>query len=371
MAMTSMERYQKMLSLTPYGSRDEMPVFPMMLASYGKLGGVLQKDIMASADKWIEAMLNTFARIGKPDVSMPLCPGDTAFTMGLPARLPGRELGDDELYQFVETPYFDDPAEYQRILEIGWPAWSAEHIMRIQNPPMTDPGMLGARFGQLGMNAGKTIGFLYSQGIVPAFDTAYAPIFDSLSLTRSMMEFTCDVAEDPGPIVDIMRRFQPGEDMGVIAQLQANHGTRVASFAMRSSATFVSMPVFEEIVWPVMKESILRFHQAGILYVLHADSNWGPMLKYFTQLPKGSVHLELDGVTDIEEAYDTLCGWQSIRGDVPSTMLAFGSVDQVSAYCEKLINMGMRGGFMLSSGCEVPLNAKPENVKAMIDALRG
>ena len=54
--MTSMERYQKMLSLQPYASRDEMPVFPMMLASYGRLGGVLQKDILASADKWIELL---------------------------------------------------------------------------------------------------------------------------------------------------------------------------------------------------------------------------------------------------------------------------------------------------------------------------
>ena len=52
-------------------------------------------------------------------------------------------------------------------------------------------------------------------------------------------------------------------------------------------------------------------------------------------------------------------------------MLAYDSVETVSAYCEKLINMGMRGGFMLGSGCEVPLNAKPDNVKVMIDAVRG
>ena len=120
-----------------------------------------------------------------------------------------------------------------------------------------------------------------------------------------------------------------------------------------------------------MKESIQRFHEAGVIYVLHADADWGPMMKYFTEVPKGSVHIELDGATDIEAAYDTLRGWQSIRGDVPAAMLAYDSVETVSAYCEKLINMGMRGGFMLGSGCEVPLNAKPENVKAMIDALRG
>ena len=52
-------------------------------------------------------------------------------------------------------------------------------------------------------------------------------------------------------------------------------------------------------------------------------------------------------------------------------MLWTGTPDDVSAYCDTLINMGMKkGGFMLGSGCEVPLNAKPENIKAMIDSVR-
>lgn len=371
MARSSMERYQKMLSLAPYADRDEMPVFPMMLATFGALGGVSQKDICADAGKWIESVLKTFAVIGKPDVMMPVCPGDTIFLMGLPARIPGRELADDALYQFVEKPYFDDPEEYERILEIGWDRWHAEYLMNIQSPPFTDPAQLGARFGQFGANAAKTFGFVYSQGLVPDFDGACAPIFDTLSMARSMFDFTCDLVDDPGPIVDIMRRFQPGADEQTIAQVKANHGTRVGSFAMRSSSTFISPDMFEEIVWPVLKASIERFHAAGITYVLHADANWLPMMKYFAELPKGSCHIELDGDTDIQQTYEILRGRQSIRGDVPASMLAYGTADEVSAYCEKLISMGMKGGFMLGSGCEIPLNAKPENVRALVASLRG
>lgn len=370
MARSSMERFQKMLSLEPFTDRDEMPVFPMMLATFGSLGGVLQKDICTDVDKWIESVARTIERVGKPDVCMPVYPGDTIFLMGLPARIPGRDLPDDALYQFVEKPYFEDPEEYHRILEIGWPRWNAEYLMNIQSPPFTDPGQLGARFGEFGRNAAKSFGFLYSQGIVPIFDSACAPIFDTLSMARSMMDFICDLVEDPGPIVDILRKFQPGADEKTIGQVKANNGSRVGSFAMRSSATFISPAIFEEIVWPVMKESIERFWAAGITYVLHADANWLPMLKYFTELPKGCCHFELDGATDIEQAYDILRGYQSIRGDVPATMLAYGTPDEVAEYCEKLIRMGMKGGFMLGSGCEVPLNAKPENVKALISSLR-
>jgi uroporphyrinogen decarboxylase len=50
-------------------------------------------------------------------------------------------------------------------------------------------------------------------------------------------------------------------------------------------------------------------------------------------------------------------------------MLAFGGEREVSDYCKKLINVvGRNGGFILAAGCEIPPNARPENVKAMIDA---
>lgn len=368
--MNSMEKYMKMLSLTPYADRTEIPVFPMMVVPYGRIAGISQAEIVRSPDRWLEAMEKTFEIVGRPDVVMPMCPGDTIFVMGLPARIPGIDLGDDELYQFVETPFFDDPSEYQKILQMGWQNWNFMYLCAIQNPPYTNPEQLGARFGLLGANLGKTMGHIYSKGMVPDFDNATAPIFDTLSMARSMAEFIYDLYDNPGPIMDIINKYQPEADAATIGMLKANHGTRVGCFAMRSSASFMSPDMFEEYAWPGLKGMIERYHAAGITLVLHADADWTPMMPYFTQVPKGSVHIELDGMTDIEKAYEILGGYQSLRGDVPATMLSYGTPDEVSAYCEKLIKMGMKGGFMLGSGCEVPLNAKPENVKAIIDAVR-
>lgn len=368
--MNSFEKYGKMLSMTPYSDRREMPVFPMLLASYGSLGDVSQKDICSDPDKWILSIENTIAKIGKPDVSMAMYPGDTTFVMGLPVRLPGRELGDNDLYQFVETPYFDDTDEYDRIMQMSWQYWYGEYMMKIQNPPFTDPGQLGQRYGILGANMGKTIGYLISKGIVPCMESAMGPIFDTLSQARSMAEFTYDLYDEPEKIIDIITKFQPIADEQTIGMMKASGGTKIGIFAMRSSATFISPTMFEEIVWPVLKGSILRFHEAGLLSILHADGNWLPMMKYFTELPKGCVHIELDGSTEIHEAYDIIRGYQTIRGDVPATLFAYGTPEEVAAYSEDLVQMGMKGGFMLSSGCEVPLNAKVENVKAMMDVMK-
>ena len=185
-----------------------------------------------------------------------------------------------------------------------------------------------------------------------------------------MEEFIYDLYDDPGPIMDVINKFQPEADKQTIGMLKANGGTRAGCFAMRSSATFMSPDMFEEYAWPGLKGMIERFHEAGVLLVIHADGNWLPMMEYFTQVPKGSVHLELDGETDIEKAYEILGGYQSIRGDVNANMLCYGTPDEVSAYCEKLINMGMKGGFMLGSGCEVPMNVNVENLKALIASVK-
>jgi uroporphyrinogen-III decarboxylase len=59
----------------------------------------------------------------------------------------------------------------------------------------------------------------------------------------------------------------------------------------------------------------------------------------------------------------------AIMGDVPPGLLATGTPEEVTAYCRKLIDIvGEGGGFILNSGCETPINSKPENVAAMVRA---
>ena len=57
-----------------------------------------------------------------------------------------------------------------------------------------------------------------------------------------------------------------------------------------------------------------------------------------------------------------------IMGDVPPALLTVGTPEDVTSYCKKLIDIvGKDGGYILSTGCECPVAAKFENVKAMID----
>ena len=50
--------------------------------------------------------------------------------------------------------------------------------------------------------------------------------------------------------------------------------------------------------------------------------------------------------------------------------MAFGTEEEVKAYCDKLIDLAMGGGFIIGTGCEVPLNCKEENLRALINCTK-
>ncbi|RKZ12302.1 hypothetical protein DRQ53_14985 [bacterium] len=72
----------------------------------------------------------------------------------------------------------------------------------------------------------------------------------------------------------------------------------------------------------------------------------------------------------IHKAKEILDGHACIMEDVPASMSAFGTPDEVYNYCKKLIREIGPDGFILQSGCDIPTNAKLENVQAMVSAAR-
>ena len=60
----------------------------------------------------------------------------------------------------------------------------------------------------------------------------------------------------------------------------------------------------------------------------------------------------------------------AIMGDVPAQLLATGTPDDVYAYVRDLIRDIGNIGLLLCPGCDAPINAKGENMVAMMAAGR-
>ena len=96
------------------------------------------------------------------------------------------------------------------------------------------------------------------------------------------------------------------------------------------------------------------------------EGDFTKKLEYLLELPKGKMIVRLDS-TDIYKAKEILKGHHCIQGNVPSSLLQAGTVDDVKEYCKKLIDdIGKDGGFILSPRSSTD-EVKPENLKAMID----
>lgn len=85
-------------------------------------------------------------------------------------------------------------------------------------------------------------------------------------------------------------------------------------------------------------------------------------------LPRGKVMIDFEK-TDMKKAKEVIGDKVCIMGNVPSAMLVYGTPEEVDAYCKQLIeDCAAGGGFILGTECEVPWDAKRENVRAIIEA---
>ena len=107
---------------------------------------------------------------------------------------------------------------------------------------------------------------------------------------------------------------------------------------------------------------------AGLIPILHFDSDWTRDLPRLLELPAKKCILSLDSMTDIRKAKEILGDHMCIMGDVPPALLSSGTPEQVYDHCRALIADIGPTGYILQSGCDIPVDAPLENVKAMADA---
>ena len=88
------------------------------------------------------------------------------------------------------------------------------------------------------------------------------------------------------------------------------------------------------------------------------------------ELPKGKTIARF-AFTDMKKAKEVLGGHTCIMGGVPHSLLQTGTPNDVDKFCKELIETaGKDGGFILSPSTGITNEAKLENVKAMVEAVK-
>jgi len=190
----------------------------------------------------------------------------------------------------------------------------------------------------------------------------------AFSLSRSLMEFSKDLRQVPDKVEKAMQACCDDIINNALEMVKDRQMKMAFIVLERGSGTLYPLTIFERFEWPFLQRYVDAFVAEGIIPWLHLDTDWSLNLPYFKKLPKGKCVADLDSTTNIFRAKEILGGHMCISGDVSASLFSVGKPSEMIDYCKKLIKeVGKGGGFMLTSGCECPIDVKRENLQAFVE----
>lgn len=364
-----LNRIETVISL---GIPDRVPSVPLLAQFALRHRNVPQSAGYKDAPTTIRALVDTFDDLGGYD-------GQLAANMiwvnsswrissaPMPMRIPGKGGGDHEGLQALEMEIFT-LEDYDTIISKGWNGFLAEFLPRATGRPLEKIDNTQKKLLKTYLDDVKT----WEEHGVPVMSgaTTCDPMM-ILSLSRTLNKFTVDLYRYPDKLQAAMDAMVDDLIQNVLDDTKAT-GLKYVFFPLeRGSGQFYSLKIFERFGFPYIKKMAQAFADAGLISILHFDTDWTLNMPYLKDLPRGKCICELDSKTDIFKAREILKGHMCIMGDVPASLLALGTEEDVTKYCEKLTTVvGKDGGFIMSTGCECPIDARYENVKAMLATAR-
>lgn len=357
-----LQRIRNALEMKPV---DKIPVSINGPAFIAQAEGLTLKEATTDYTRAVRADIALMERLETADsLQTPIiCPQTLSNVWLSKVARPGFELGDNELWQVEEAEVvkFDD---YQYILDHGYEQFQREVLTQrlkvdFQSMEKFGQSMPGAveqcrKAGIPVINSGGSTG------------TPFEPICGG----RSLENFFVDLMEEPELISRVFQEVMKvtrREFTFMVEHSPDAFGAWVGGW--RAAPDMISPAIWEEFVWPYLKELALIAIQHEIVPIFHLDSCWDRAFAYFKELPPRRCILSLDGTSNARLCREVLGDHSAIMGDVPATLLAFGTEEEVYDYTTKLIqDVGPKTGLIVCSGCDIPFNAKFENVKAIVDA---
>lgn len=189
---------------------------------------------------------------------------------------------------------------------------------------------------------------------------------DTLRGTRGIMS---DIYRQPDKLLEAMNVIADLTIDATIAAVNASSDVMVMFPLHKGADSFMSIKQFETFYWPPLKKVIHALYNEGIIANLFAEGSYMTRLETVNEFPRGAVAWILDK-TDMATAKKILGDKCILSGNVPSSLLAAGTPQEVKEYCRKLIEVcAPGGGYILGGGAQTD-ESRPENIRAMMEAAK-
>ena len=154
----------------------------------------------------------------------------------------------------------------------------------------------------------------------------------------------------------------------LFAKAQVEAGAHIMGIG-DSAASLVGPTLYEAFVLPYQQRLIRAIHDMGIKVKLHICGNISPVMHLVAQT--GADMVDCDFMVDMERAADILPQGTSVCGNFnPVEVMYQGTPEMVREEVRRCKRLGNRNHNFIAPGCEVPKDTPPENMLALLEALK-
>jgi uroporphyrinogen-III decarboxylase len=398
------EREKRVLDAIALKKPDRVPIMVMFGFFPARYLGMTVEDVMYDPEKLWKAQWKTMVEFQQ---DMEQNPFGLRFLGPILETLDFRQLkwsghgvGPDYSYQFVEGEYMKadeydhflfDPTDF--MIRRYWPrifgslkgfeklspmrdiitySMGTPFGFKVYSSPEVTEALemlkkAGEKSAQISSYSNKFTGEVKEAGFpMQTGGFSQAP-FDTLGdYFRGTRGLMLDMYRRPDKVIAACEKLLPIMLEMAINGFKASGNPRIFIPIHKGIDGFMSEDQFKKFFWPTLRELFIALINEGLTPCPLWEGNCTSRLELIKDIPSGKACYAFEG-SDIFKAKKVLGDITCIRGNVPLSLMATGTPDDVKAYCKKLIDVvGKDGGFIMDASAALD-DAKPENVKTMFE----
>ncbi|MHA1129491.1 MAG: uroporphyrinogen decarboxylase family protein [Candidatus Helarchaeota archaeon] len=411
------ERNQRVRDAIAIKEPDRVPITPMVTFYHTEQMGISKKEAMYNPEKQAQAAIEVFSQFNWDQVPpiTQVYPAQYFDMLGtLFFKWPGaadeaHRLQDHQPYQFVEGEYmkaseyedfFEDPtgfllhkilprhnkvfkgfSQFPSLINLasGYGAMLIGFPMFVMDPSgkeLLETLLKGAQYMMNWLNVlNKYETTMKKRGFPLQFlNMAQAPYDVASEFLRGMRGIMLDMYRKPEELLKMLDLLvAPTIDATLRTSFLSPQHKVVFMPLHRGAEGFMNDKQFETFYWPTLTRVMDGLIEKGLIPMPFFEGKYTarfPNLAEYAKKHKGKLIYWFDQ-SDIVKGKDVFGDYACIRGNVPGSLLVTGSPNNVENYIKETIEgCAEGGGFIVDGGISgIPDEAKPENVKAMTDAV--
>ena len=372
------ERLNRLRATVSFEKTDRVPIAPKIGSLYASAYGLNMFDVMINA-RLFESGIRQFFERYQPDMAWiplnyPIIPMETLDTQhirwpgggfGIPLTkghqiLDGTYIEDDEFSEFAFDPtHFIMTKLYPRKLKglsglskinLQYPI---EFSLFINLAVFSDPEVketlltlikageqVGKWAGDLGFLTGLVEGLGFPVGAKFAANCPYDMFADNM---RGIMRTLTDMQERPDELMEVIDKLETVTIQNTVGTIRAT-GAEFCFIPLHNGVNeFMSEKDFLKFYWKGLRNLMMAIIDEGCIPYVFCEGKYSRRLDIISDVPKGKVIYMFED-TDIKLIKETVGKVACICGNVPTSLIMYGTKQQIADETKRVLDIGAPGG---------------------------